>query len=388
MNALFLALAYLRFHWMRSTVLVAVTALIIFVPFATQLLVSASEHRLTARADATPLLLGRRGSALDLTMNALYFSPERPQPLPMGEVEAIWDSGLATPIPLHTAFETQGARIIGTSLEYFGFRRLELDAGRMLAVLGEAVIGAGVARRLGKGVGDTLVSSPENLFDLAGVYPLEMPIVGVLGPTHGPDDDAVFVDLKTAWVIAGLGHGHEDVLPADADATDAASAAAAVVEYQRITPENLASFHFHGDAGAYPVSAAIVVPENQRAATLLRGRYLDAEASVQLVEPPEIVQGLVDRLFRIKKLLDAVTVVIGLAALAAVALAVFLSYRLRAGEMATAVKLGAQRLMVVRLLAAETVVILGAACALAVAATLTLRHGADGLIGWLLAAGA
>jgi hypothetical protein len=93
----------------------------------------------------------------------------------MAEVEALWDSGLATPIPLNTAFETSGFRIVGTSLDYFDFRKLTVAEGRGLAVLGEAVVGATVARDLDLGSGDTLVSSPQNLFDLDGVYPLEMP---------------------------------------------------------------------------------------------------------------------------------------------------------------------------------------------------------------------
>ena len=61
---------------------------------------------------------------------------------------------------------------------------------------------------LGLGPGDSLVSSPENFFDLAGVYPLKMEIVGVLETSDSPDDLAVFTDLKTNWIIMGLGHGH------------------------------------------------------------------------------------------------------------------------------------------------------------------------------------
>ena len=74
MNALYLAFAYLRYHWGRSLVLTLVAALIMFVPIATQILLSTSERALVARGDATPLLLGSRGSQLDLTMAALYFS--------------------------------------------------------------------------------------------------------------------------------------------------------------------------------------------------------------------------------------------------------------------------------------------------------------------------
>lgn len=388
MNAAFLAFAYLRYHWGRSLVLVLALALIIVVPLATRIILAKSEESLTARADATPLLLGRRGSALDLTMAALYFGDERPDVLPMGEVEAIWDSGLATPIPLNTAFETNGYRIVGTSLDYFDFRGLVIEDGRGLALLGEAVIGAGVARALDVSVGDTLVSAPQNLFDLDGVYPLEMPIVGILAPQNTPDDEAVFVDVKTTWVIAGIGHGHEDVVTADdLAAGEDVVAAASVVQYQRITPENIDSFHFHGALDDYPVSAVIVVPPNARASTILQGRYLDPEGTGQLVQPAEVIQSLVDRIFRIRAVLDVVTAIIAVAAFAALGLAVFLSYRLREKEVETAVKLGARRGMVIQLLSAETIIVLCGAVGLSALTTWVISGNADVWVGWLLSLG-
>ncbi|MEM7720371.1 MAG: ABC transporter permease [Pseudomonadota bacterium] len=388
MNALYLAFSYLRYHWARSLVLVLVAALIMFVPVATQTLLSTSERALVARGEATPLLLGSRGSQLDLTMAALYFSDERPDPVAMREVEAVWDSGLGVPIPVHTAFSSSGFRIVGTTLDYFDFRELTPARGRVLSILGDAVIGSDVAATLGKGVGDTLVSAPENLFDLDGVYPLEMPIVGVLAPTNTPDDQAIFVDVKTAWVIQGIGHGHEDVVTAaDVAAGTAALANAAVVQYQRITDDNIDSFHFHGSQDDFPVSAVIVVPNDTRSSTILKGRYLDSESLTQLIEPAGVIQGLVDRIFRIKSLLDVVTAIIAVAAVAAVGLAVFLSYRLRAREIATAVKLGAQKGMVLRLLAAETVTLVLIAGSIATIGAAIVWRNADAWVGWLLALG-
>lgn len=388
MNVLFLAYSYLRYHRARSLVLIFVTALILFVPVATQILLSTSERALVARGEATPLLMGARGSQLDLTMAALYFSEESPEPVAMREVEAIWDSGLGIPIPLHTAFSSSGFRIVGTSLDYFDFRGLSLSDGRGLSLLGDAVIGSKVAEALGKGVGDALVSAPENLFDLDGVYPLEMPVVGVLAPTGTPDDEAVFVDIKTAWVIQGIGHGHEDVVTsAEVAAGTAALASAAVVEYQRITPDNIESFHFHGSQDDFPTSAVIVVPNNTRSATILKGRYLDSELPTQLVSPGVVVQGLVDRIFRIRSLLSAVTVIIAVAAFAAIGLALFLSFRLRAREISTAVKLGARRGMVLRLLAAETGALLFVSLSIVALGVAVLSQYAEAWVGWLLALG-
>ena len=62
-----------------------------------------------------------------------------------------------------------------------------------MSFVGECVIGKRVAEKLDIGVGDSLISSPENFFDLAGVYPLKMTVVGVLNISDTPDDRAVFV---------------------------------------------------------------------------------------------------------------------------------------------------------------------------------------------------
>ncbi|MEY8879998.1 ABC transporter permease [Donghicola sp. XS_ASV15] len=383
MNALFLAFAHLRWTWARSLILTLVGAMILAVPLVTQTLLRGSEDALTRRAEATPLVLGARGSQLDLVMGAVYFSEDRSQPITRAAEDAVWDSGLALPIPLNTAFQTNGARIVGTSLDYFDFRGLTLAKGRQLAILGEAVLGAGVAERLALGPGDTVVSAPENLFDLDGVYPLELQITGVLDATGTPDDEAVFTDVKTSWVIAGIGHGHDDVVTADAEGNITANAA--ITEFQRITPENIDSFHFHGDAADYPLSAVIVAPYDTRSGTILRGRYLDPENPVQITDPSKIIAGLVDRIFRIAALLDAVTVIIGIAALGAIGLSLFLAWSLRAPEMMTARRLGAGRFTILRLACAEIVILLGCAVVLAAAIVFAVNENGTALVAWLLA---
>jgi putative ABC transport system permease protein len=294
-------------------------------------LLNGSPAAQTNRADKTPLILGICGSQLDLIMNALYFSDDRADPVTMAETETIWESGLGLPIPINTAFETNGARIVGTALECFDFRGLNVAESRQIALLGEAILDAGVANRLGLGPGDTVVSAPQNLFDLDGVYPLELNIVGVLAPTGTADDEAVFVDIKTSWVIAGIGHGQDGVLAQGATNGDIV-ASPSIVEFNRTTDANINSFHFHGDSADDPVSAIILAPQRARAATILRGRYLDPANPVQMTVPREVIAGLVDRIFRIKTLRDAVTLIVGGAALAAVGLAVFLTYRLRARD--------------------------------------------------------
>ena len=42
-----------------------------------------------------------------------------------------------------------------------------------------------------------------------------MRVTGVLAATGTADDEAVFADIKTAWLIEGLAHGHDDVADAE-----------------------------------------------------------------------------------------------------------------------------------------------------------------------------
>jgi putative ABC transport system permease protein len=393
METIYLAGQYLRFHKWRSLVLTLAIALILTVPAAIHLLLGASERQLTARAEATPLLIGARGSTLDLAMSSLYFTDDRPPSASIAASEAVWDSGLATAIPLYVRFKSGGASLVGTTLDYFDFRGLTIAEGRGLTVLGDAVLGSEVARRLGLHAGDSIVSSPENLFDLAGVYPLKMPVVGVLAPTGTPDDKAVFVDIKTTWVIEGIGHGHAEPLVAAAEGAagvvigqtpENVVAGAALVTYNEITPENIDSFHFHGDPESYPVSAVIAVPPDVRSGVILRGRYLERDQPLQIVVPEDVVSGLLANVFQVRRVLDVVVLTIAVAAVLAVALAFFLALQLRRPEIETIFKLGCRRLTIARLVTAEVVIILAMSMIVALVTTLGISQGTEDAALWLL----
>ena len=202
-DSLYIAWKYVGFNRVKTIVLIACITLISFLPFSLQLLLNESERQLMSRAAITPLLFGAKGSALDLVMNSLYFGSQVPERITMRATDRIADTDLALPIPLYVRFEARGNPVVGTTLDYFEFRGLKLASGRMLAVLSDCVLGANVAENLGLNPGDSLVTSPESLFDLAGIYPLKMKVVGVLERSHSSDDLAIFVDLKTTWVLQG-----------------------------------------------------------------------------------------------------------------------------------------------------------------------------------------
>jgi len=364
-DSLYIAWKYIRFNKVKTATLVACITLISFLPMALEHLLNESERQLMSRAVSTPLVIGAKGSSLDLVMNTLYFDDEVPELITMKASDRVMDSELALPIPMYARFQARDYPIVGTTLDYFDFRGLIIHKGRQLAVLGECVLGARVAESLNIGPGDSLMSSPETLFDLAGVYPLKMTVAGVLAKSHTSDDLAVFVDLKTAWVIQGLGHGHEDVTQLQDPSlvlkrTDKNVAATAkLYQHTEITAKNIDSFHFHGDLSQYPITAVLAVPHDDKSGTILQGRYLAREETRQIVRPADVIDGLLQNIFRIKNVLDAVISVVALATILAIILVFALSLRLRQREIQTIFKLGCRRATIARLLAAEIFIIVG-----------------------------
>ncbi len=374
-DSLYIAWRYIAYHRGRSIVLLLSVTIILYLPIALHTIVHACEQELLSRADSTPLLIGAKGSSLDLVIDSLYFESKQSETISAAQAKRVNESGFAQAIPLYTRFRASGHVIVGTVLEYFELRRLRIARGRQLTRLGECVLGAEVADALSLGPGGTLISTPDNLFDLAGNYPLKMNVVGVLARSLTPDDRAIFVDLKTAWVIQGLAHGHEDltevkdqdVLLQSEDGTLRANAK--LLHYNEITDETIESFHFHGDSSTFPISAIIAVPDSRRSSDLLIGRFQGSAETCQIVQPAAIVKDLTATLFRIESVLNSVYGAVGLAAIMLVGLVFLLSFRLRQREMNTMFKLGCSRTKVAELLASEAAIVAVASVGLVIIMT-------------------
>jgi putative ABC transport system permease protein len=362
-DVLFLAWRYLAHNRVKTAVLVGSIMLIVYLPVALRVLVKQSAAELTARAEATPLLVGAKGSPLELALSSLYFESDTPELTTYAEAERITDSGLAQAIPLYVRFKVRQQPIVGTSLEYFDLRGLKFSDGRAMAMLGDCVLGARAAEALDVAVGGTVISSPESVFDIAGVYPLKMQVVGVLEPSYTADDVAVFVDLKTAWIVQGLVHGHQDMAAPEAASGvlsregDNIVANASIVQFTEITPDNIDSFHFHGSVADYPVSAVIAVPHDQKSGTILMGRYESPDDPAQILQPTTVIDDLLGTIFTVQNFVVAGMLLVGLAALATAVLVFVLSLRLRKREIETMAKIGGSRVRVAGVLVTEVAVV-------------------------------
>jgi putative ABC transport system permease protein len=380
-DSLYLAWRYLRHH--RSKTLLLVLSLTVFLglPLVMRAMSAVIQQSLMARAQSTPLLLGKKGSSLDLVVEALYFQAKGIEALTAADATEIANTGLARAIPMRTGLLAQQFPLVGTSLDYFAFRGLQMADGRALATLGECVVGADAAAALSLRPGDSILTSPSTLFDLAGVYPLRLQVVGILRPSYRPDDRAVFVDVKTAWVAEGLGHGHQDLATASGDVVlkrknGTAIANAKLVQYNEITDDNADTFHFHGDPRSYPLSAVIVAPNDDKAGVLLRGRFVNDPVR-QLLRPAQVVEGLNSQIFRFERVLQIIVWTVGLATALMFVLVMVLSWRLRADELRTMTRLGCSRWKAVQIMGAEVFLMMGTSVALAAFFGFLIAHYGD-----------
>lgn len=387
-GSLHLAWRYIVRHRTRTALLALALGLTLALPLAMRLFVQLAQRELRARAESTPLVLGAKGSELELTLNALYFRRRGVDTITGKELQGIRETGLAQAIPLYVRFHSQEAPIVGTSLDYFPFRRLRMADGRMMSRLGDCVLGARLARERGLHAGDAVFSSPEQVFDIAGVYPLKMRVTGVLAENHSADDDAIFVDVKTAWLIEGIAHGHEDLVQTQdkgnvLERQDGnVVGTKAVRMHAEVTDANLGSFHFHGGTDAFPLSAVLAVPRDEKSRALLLGRFQDKtkNGGLQLVQPMEQMDALLSTLFQAERLALVAFAGLGIVVLLIAALVFTLSFKLRRREFTTLEDIGISRSTITLVKLCEVVMVCTAATLVVLAAWWLVRTFGVGLV--------
>jgi len=155
------------------------------------------------------LVVGAKGSPLQLVLNTVFFMDRPIENLPYKYYESLKKNSAVThAIPFNLGDTTADGRfrIVGTIPEYFAVeyipgRRFTFRQGRELRDGFEAVVGARVARANGWQLGSRFpIAHGGNLDD---VHAEQFEVVGILDATGTPNDRAVFIHLDGFYSIAG-----------------------------------------------------------------------------------------------------------------------------------------------------------------------------------------
>jgi len=333
----------------RSITLIFVLTILIVMPIGISLLVNSYTDSVTLRAENTPLLLVSKGSRFDRLMEILYFSQNQSTTITYKSVAEINSSGLGYAIPIYINHTIKNNPLVAVSSDYYEMRGLVLEKGTLPLRLGDIVVGSSIAKELNLSIGEHIITDSKNQFDIAGSYPVNMRVVGILAKSGDIDDKAFFCGIKSGWLVDGLSHGHQKIdnssdkklqLKQEGDNIVGSSAIKPFVE---VTDENFASFHFHGEMNEFPISSLFIITDSFRSRMVLMSRLIEENPELEILTPKEVANDLVALIFDLKKIVDIVLAVSIIAAIFLLFLVIHLSLQLRDTEFSSLYKLGASK---------------------------------------------
>jgi putative ABC transport system permease protein len=359
-----LSLAYLRDRALNTALNIlllglGVASLVILLLFSSQL-----ESRFDKDAQGIDMVVGAKGSPLQLILSSVYHVDIPTGNVPLDTVDLLRGQlGVAEAIPLALGDSFRSFRIVGTEPAYPALLGAGLADGRMFAAPMEAVIGAEVAARTGAGLGQRFVGGHGMGGGDEGPKHEEQPfiVVGRLKPTGTVIDRLILTRVQSVWTVHGIEAPHEDE---DHHEGETAAEHAAHDHDGENADEHAAH------ASPAEVTAVLVRFGSPIAAVRLPGfvnRQTNLQAAVPAVE--------VSRLLALVGVgLDAVrafAVLLMLTAGLSIFVALLTALKEREGDMAMLRVIGASRTAIIGQVASEGLILAAAGAALGLA----LGHG-------------
>ncbi|MYE19352.1 MAG: FtsX-like permease family protein [Rhodospirillales bacterium] len=211
-----LAWAWIRFRPLGAALNVALLGLGTATIALLMIAVQQFEQRLTADADAVDMVVGAKGSPMQLVLSTVFHVDAPVGNVPAEEVQFLDQHSMVKQvIPMALGDGFRGFRIVGTDTSYLDLYGAELAEGRLWDAPLEAVFGAVSAAQTGLGLGDRFVGE-HGLSEAGGPTHDDFPydVVGVLAPTGSVVDRLVFTSAATVQIVHEMDpyhdHDHDD----------------------------------------------------------------------------------------------------------------------------------------------------------------------------------
>lgn len=330
------------------------------------------DERLQREARGIDLVVGAKGSPLQLILAGVFHVDVPPGNIPLDEVEKLRANPLiAQVIPISLGDSYLGFRIVGTEPDFVSHYGAHLASGRLWEAPLEAVLGAEVARRSRLRVGSQFAGS--HGLSAGGEVHADNPyrVVGILRPTGTVIDRLVVTGTESVWKIHEHHHHHEGD-----------SATASKPDASGPTHDDEDDDETGAGAGQKQVTMALVRYASPLAAASLP-RQINSETSLQAASPAYESA----RLFTIfgfgTDIIRGFALLLIVASCLGIFIALFQAMDARKYDIAVMRTLGAGRRRVFALLLLESLVLAAAGTVLG----LLLGHALLAAIGaWLPAA--
>jgi putative ABC transport system permease protein len=181
---------------------IAVAMLVILLLFSSQ-----ATTRFTRDAEGVDLVVGAKGSPLQLILSSVFQIDQPTGNIPLDSIDLLRrDPAVLRVIPLALGDNFRGFRIVGTEPSYLDLHGARLASGRLNAAEGEAVIGATVARDTGASLGQRFFGS-HGLGEGGSEHDHQaFTVVGILEPAGRVVDRLILTSVETVWDVHGIAH--------------------------------------------------------------------------------------------------------------------------------------------------------------------------------------
>jgi putative ABC transport system permease protein len=235
-NVPYLALAYARRRPLATVLNVLLLAVGVATIALVVLLSRELDVRLSREAAGIDLVVGAKGSPLQLVLAGVYHADVPPGNIPLVAVNSLRANPLvAEVIPLALGDSFLGFRIVGTEPAFVEHYRATVQRGRLWTAPLDAVLGSEVARASGLDVGGTFAGS-HGLAEGGGMHEdARYTVVGILAPTGLVIDRLVLTGIDSVWKVHEHHHDDDDEKNAAGDSTPDSAAGAPSVLPREVT---------------------------------------------------------------------------------------------------------------------------------------------------------
>lgn len=211
MNTINLVWKNIRQQWGSTALSMLLTAFGVAILLVIYVSGDTFEKQLDNNSKDIDLVIGAKGSPLQLILSTLYHVDNPTGNIALREAQQIADNPLiqlAVPISLGDNYE--GHRIIGTDSTFLGLYELSVVEGRIWEKPFEVVIGSEVARKHTLHIGQHIHGAHGLSADAHVHDDHPFTIVGILDKANNVVDNLILCDLASVWEVHGIHHDHID----------------------------------------------------------------------------------------------------------------------------------------------------------------------------------
>ena len=210
MNTLSLVWKNMTQQWGSTLLSVLLTAFGVAILIVIYISSVTLEKQLENNTKNIDLVVGAKGSPMQLILSSLYHVDNPTGNIPLAEATKIAENPfvqIATPISLGDNYK--GHRIIGTDKSFLELYGLKIKKGKIWSKSFEVVLGAEVARKNKLKLGDKIFSAHGLSAEAHQHDEHPFTVVGIFAHSQSVVDNLILSNLSSVWDVHGIKHNDE-----------------------------------------------------------------------------------------------------------------------------------------------------------------------------------